>query len=221
MSKQNSKAKLPVNPTLKEINWYKKQLNWGELPPFYHMVASSLAESEGILSHGFDNAVKRMIDKRNWHVELLGGTISHSGIIDCEKKPRIALHQIFTDRGFELHAFPLVKDKQIDQYISDNKYMEFRIWDPYTMKIVLRINQLHKYMQFFFQRGDDADKALIIYSHKIVYKIIEFLKKELNVVSVKGVSIKEFYDLCEKERTVDQDDLALARLISPEPTSKE
>ncbi|SJN47684.1 hypothetical protein CZ797_15205 [Pseudoalteromonas sp. JB197] len=30
----HNKAQLPSNPTLKEINWYKKQINWGELPPF-------------------------------------------------------------------------------------------------------------------------------------------------------------------------------------------
>ncbi|ATC94210.1 hypothetical protein [Pseudoalteromonas tunicata] len=221
MSSQNNKAQLPANPTLKEINWYKKQLNWGELPPFYHLVASSLAESEGILTHGFDNAVKRLIDKRNWNIELLGGSINLAGMIESDTKPRIALYQTFTERGFELHAYPYAKDKEIDQYISNNKHMEFRVWDPYSMKLVLRINQLHKYIQFYFQRGDDADKALLIYSHKIVYKIIEFLKQELNIVKVKGVSIKDFYDLCEKERTVDQDELALARLISSGPADKE
>ena len=45
----HNKAQLPSNPTLKEINWYKKQINWGELPPFYHLVASSVSEAEGIL----------------------------------------------------------------------------------------------------------------------------------------------------------------------------
>jgi hypothetical protein len=53
----NNKALLPSNPTLKDINWYKKQINWGELPPFYHLIASSVSESEVILEHGFDNAV--------------------------------------------------------------------------------------------------------------------------------------------------------------------
>ena len=69
----HNKAQLPSNPTLKEINWYKKQINWGELPPFYHLVASSVSESEGILEHGFDNAVKSLINKRNWNLDLLDG----------------------------------------------------------------------------------------------------------------------------------------------------
>ena len=98
----NNKARLPANPTLKEINWYKKQINWGELPPFYHLVASAISECEGILHHGFDNAVKRLIDKRNWNLELLGGHEDDNGMIHCDNKPSIALHQAFTDRGFEL-----------------------------------------------------------------------------------------------------------------------
>ena len=73
MSVSHNKAHIPSNPTLKEINWFKKQINWGELPPFYHLIASSVSESEGILNHGFDNAVKHLIDKRNWNLDILDG----------------------------------------------------------------------------------------------------------------------------------------------------
>ncbi len=85
MPGSHNKAQLPAKPTLKEINWYKKQINWGELPPFYHMVASSVSESEGILDHGFDNAVKRLIDPRNWNLDLLGGHVTEMGEIVCEQ----------------------------------------------------------------------------------------------------------------------------------------
>ena len=37
MPNSHNKAQLPSNPTLKEINWFKKQINWGELPHFYHL----------------------------------------------------------------------------------------------------------------------------------------------------------------------------------------
>jgi hypothetical protein len=73
MSRTHNKAHLPSNPTLKEINWYKKQINWGELPPFYHLVASSVSEAEGVLEHGFDNAVKQLINRRNWNLDILDG----------------------------------------------------------------------------------------------------------------------------------------------------
>lgn len=133
MSRTHNKAHLPSNPTLKEINWYKKQINWGELPPFYHLVASSVSESEGVLEHGFDNAVKQLIDRRNWNLDILDGFEDDLGEIHTKHKPRIALHQVFTDRGFELWALPYAKDIIVDQYIKDNRFMEFRVWDPHSM----------------------------------------------------------------------------------------
>lgn len=212
MSSHN-RATLPVNPSLKDINWYKKQINWGELPPFYHLVASSVSEAESVLDHGFDNAIKRMLDKRNWNIELLGGEVNSLSEITCENPPRIALYQLFTDRGFELHAFPLAKDKEIDQYVKDNRFMEFIEWDPYMMKVVLRINQLNTFIQFYFQRGDEADKALILHSHKVVHKTIEFLKTNLNVVKVSGVSIKDYYMSAQKLQANCQDELELAQIL--------
>ena len=220
MVKPNNKVELTQNPNLKEINWYKKQLNWGELPPFYHLVAASVSEAEGIFSHGFDNAIKRITNKRNWNLELLGGKELENGDIVCDHAPRIALYQVFTARGFELLAFPHAKNKEIDQYVKDNKLMEFGLWDPHTMRNVLRINQLHKYIQFYFQRGDAADKALILHSHKIVHKTIEFLKSELNIVKVSGISIKEYYLKAEKTADACEDELALAQLMANEMLQK-
>ncbi len=221
MADSSNRATLPQNPTLKEINGYKRYVNWGELPPFYHLVASSISEAEGVLDHGFDNAIKRMIDKRNWNLRLLGGEELKSGEIVCEQKPRIALYQVFTERGFELQAFPYAKDKEIDQYVSENKFMEFTVWDPYLMKNVLRINQLHKFIQFYFQRGDDADKALILHSHKLVHKTIEFLKLKLNITKVSGVSIKDYYIQAEKSQDVCQEELAMAQLLANDFLKKE
>ena len=190
MSAAGGKAELPENPTLKEINWYKKQINWGELPPFYHLVASSIGESEGLLSHGFDTALKRLIDERNWNQELLNIPRPENDT----GKPRIALYQVITDRGFELQAFPFAKKKEVDQYIKDCAYMEFLVWDPHYMRNIIRINQLDKFMMFYFQRGDEADRALIIFAHKLVNSIIALLQKKVNVVKVSGVSVKDLYD---------------------------
>ncbi|WP_440053415.1 hypothetical protein ACSLBF_10830 [Pseudoalteromonas sp. T1lg65] len=221
MSRTNNKARLPANPTLKEINWYKKQINWGELPPFYHLVASSISESEGVLHHGFDNAVKRLLDKRNWNLELLGGYEDDNGVIFCERKPLIKLHQVFTDRGFELWAFPMAKDTVIDSYIKDNRFMEFRVWDPHSMKLLLRFNQLHKFIPFYFERGDLADKALILHAHKVLHKIVAFLEKELNVVTLDGVSIKSFYQMCEKDARACSDEVDIARIMLGEDTKRD
>ncbi|WP_337840319.1 hypothetical protein [Rheinheimera sp.] len=213
MSISHSRAHLPDNPTLKEINWYKKQINWGELPPFYHMVAQSLGESEGVLTHGFDNAIKRISDKRNWNLQALGGYIDNSNIIHCENKPRIALHQVFTDRGFELQACCYAKDTQIDQYVKGNKLLDFYIWDPHTMKMVLRINQMHKFVDYYFEYGDDADRALIIHAHKTVMDLIQHLKTVVNVVKVDGTSIAQYYEIQQRKLgSADPDELKLAAI---------
>ncbi|CAM4154973.1 hypothetical protein [Pseudoalteromonas byunsanensis] len=221
MSRANSKAILPTNPTLKEINWYKKQINWGELPPFYHMVASSISETEGILHHGFDNAVKRVLDRRNWNLELLGGYEDDHGVIFCDDKPQVSLHQVFTERGYELWAFPVAKNVKVDKYMRDNRFLGFNIWDPHSMKGLLRINQLHKFIGFYFERGDTADKALILHAHKAVHKVISFLQAELNITSVDGVTIKDFYLMCEKENRTSSDEYDLARLKYGEGIKKE
>lgn len=212
MSDPGGKFELPRKPTLKDINLFKKSLNWGELPPFYHMVAQSLGESEGLLTHGFDTALKRIVDKRNWNVELLGGYIDQEGTIHCEGKPRLAVYQVFTERGFELHAFPYAKSKEIDQYVRENRLMEFRTWDPHNMKILLRINQLHKFIDFYFQRGDEADKALIIHAFKTVNQVLTFLKQRLDIKKIDGVSIRQYYDMQEKLLGKDPDAMLMAGL---------
>jgi len=185
------------------------------------MVASSVSESEGILDHGFDNAVKRLIDPRNWNLDLLDGYETDMGEIVCEQKPRIALHQSFTDRGFELWAYPYAKDVTVDQYIKDNRFMEFKVWDPHTMKNLIRFNQLHKFIAFYFERGDKADKALILHAHKVVHKIITFLQRELNVVKLDGVTIKDFYQLCEKDSRACSDEIDIAKVMLGEQINKE
>lgn len=210
---QSNRYKLPENPTLKDINWYKKQINWGELPPFYHMVAQSLGESEGIVTHGFDNAIKRIIDRRNWNLDRLGGHIDDHNIIHCPQKPKIALYQVFTERGFELHALPYARGKEIDQYIKNNNLMDFIVWDPLTMRMILRINQLHKFIAFYFEHGDQADFALILHAHKIVHQVINYMREHVEVTKVEGVSIRTFFETQEKRLAgVDQDELQLAAI---------
>ncbi len=194
----DNRQKLPPNPSLKDINWYKKQINWGELPPFYHLVSQSLGESEGMLTHGFDNAVKKLLDKRNWNLQLLGGYIDNSFEIHCDNKPRIALYQVFSERGFELHALPYAKDIEIDQYVKNNRLMEFNLWDPVTMRTLLRVNQLHKFIGYYFEHGDDADFALILHAHKTVHKVIQFMQQHLHVIKVEGVTIKTFFETQKK-----------------------
>ena len=46
------------NSNLKEINFLKKKLNWGNVSVIYHLVTSSLSELDRILPHGFDRSYR-------------------------------------------------------------------------------------------------------------------------------------------------------------------
>ncbi|NTS75972.1 hypothetical protein HR060_03750 [Catenovulum sp. SM1970] len=196
---------LPENPKLKDINRYKKQLNWGEMPAFYHLIASSVSEVENLNSMGFDNALKRILDKHNWNLDLLDGYIDGDNNVHTNKKPRIALYQLFTDRGFEIHCFPYAKDKEIDQFIKNHRLVEFNVWDPMTMKLLCRVNQLHKFITFTCTQGDKGDIALIEYTIELVEDLIGYLKTQVDIVKVDGVSIRQYYQ--EQQKRLDDDDL--------------
>ncbi len=99
--------------------------------------------------------------------------------------------------------------------------MEFKVWDPHSMKNLIRFNQLHKFIGFYFERGDKADKALILHAHKVAHKIITFLQRELNVVKLDGVTIKDFYQLCEKDSRACSDEIDIAKVMLGEQINKE
>ena len=109
----------------------------------------------------------------------------------------------------------------VDQFIKDNRFMEFKVWDPHSMKNLIRFNQLHKFIGFYFERGDKADKALILHAHKVAHKIITFLQRELNVVKLDGVTIKDFYQLCEKDSRACSDEIDIAKVMLGEQINKE
>ena len=88
------------------------------------------------------------------------------------------------------------------------------MWDPHSMKSLLRINQLHKFIGFYFENGDVADKALILHAQGIAQNR-GFLQKELNITSVDGVSIKDFTNYVKKTP-----ERVMTKLISPKSCSE-
>lgn len=194
MTLKQDRYRLPDNPNLKDINRYKRELNWNEYPPFYHMVSSAVANVGGLLQYGFDNAVSRMVNKRNWNIKKLGGYEDENGKIVCETAPRIALRTIFNERGFELYAFPYAGDNPVDQYISDDPELEFSTWDPGYMRLVLRIPEFEKFIHFSTFRGDDADRALIEHAHVLVVDVIKYLHKKMRVIQISGPTISSMHE---------------------------
>lgn len=185
---------LKDDATVKDINAFKKQSNWGEIPAFFSLVASSVAEVEGYIAYGFDNAYKQIIDRKNWNYDKLGQPnvpqLNSLELLEPLTKPQICLLHVFSESGYELLAFPYVNGKVVDEYTRGDKNMGFLIWNPTTMKTIAKVSQLHKFISFTLNNGDDADMALIIRAHLIVQDIIEKLKSEVNVVGVKGMDIQ-------------------------------
>ena len=88
------------------------------------------------------------------------------------------------------------------------------------MENVIRIGQLHKFIAFYFSNGDDADKALILHAHKVVHNTVELLRKEVNVRAFNGVSIKEFYHMCEKNQGMHDFESAISRMIQTDDSDR-
>ncbi|MFM9785600.1 hypothetical protein, partial [Streptomyces scabiei] len=59
------------------------------------------------------------------------------------------------------------------------------------------------------------------HAHKTVHKIITFLQRELNVVKLDGVTIKDFYQLCEKDSRACSDEIDIAKLMLGDTINKE
>lgn len=91
---------------LREINVLKRKLTFSDIPAFYHGVATLLGMAEGMFNYDFDNSPDTLLDKRNWNLNLLGGTDDGFGYIVCAKPPRISNYKAFTVNGFEIHCVP-------------------------------------------------------------------------------------------------------------------
>lgn len=186
-------SELSTKSTLKEINAYKKSINWGDVEALYHMFSSSLGDLDGILSHGFDSAYKQILNPNTWNKKLLGITKGMDGNVHVATKPQIILRHVFNDMGYELHCYPVVFGEPLMERMVNNKCCPFETWAPERMQMLFRINSLVAFSINCFKRGDEADLALLQFSHKKVVELIHILSESFHIVAVKGYSIAEFY----------------------------
>ena len=185
--------------SLREINRLKNKINFGNISNFYHSVSTSLGLAEGMYKYGFENSLDSLLDKRNWNLALLGGHENSLGEIECDNMPRLSVYKLFTQYGYEIHCIPWLKDREFEREMRHVPEMEFKSWNPSLMKVVFRISQLHKFMLYYFEHGDEADFELIKYSHNITENFVEDLQKKLNIQKVHGISVKGFFDYAEKK----------------------
>ncbi|WJG10086.1 hypothetical protein [Aliiglaciecola sp. LCG003] len=190
---------------LREINRLKQKITFGNVPPFYHAVSTSLGLTEGMFRYGFENSLDLVIDQNNWNPVALGGKEEAFGAVKLEQTPRLSIYKVFTHRGFEIHCIPWLKNREIDRDMLNHPDMEFKRWIPASMKVLFRVAQLHTFIQSYFDVGDEADLELIKYAHNISEDFIDDLSKKLNVQKVHGISIKGFFAVMEKKHKAGED----------------
>lgn len=185
--------------TLKEINTYKKRLNWGEMPPFFHLVSTSLSEVEGYGIHGFDNPIKRLTDRSNWNLNRLNGRETISGEIFVERQPEVAVQRRFAGKNYEIHCYPLIDDEPVMEYRKNNVNIDFKIWDPASMQCLIKLPDFIEFMQYTYTRGDEADKLLVEFASDLLDNTLRRLNEEVKIISLKGSSIKSIIERIKEE----------------------
>lgn len=189
---------LPDDAEIKDINAFKKKINWGEIPAFFQILAKSIADAEGFINYGFDNAFKQLVDRKNWNYDLLGFKAGSDPTLpehalEPLRPPKICLYHVFNNNGYELLAFPYVNNLLVDDYRDNDPKLEFKRWDPSQMKRIVRFADLHKFIAFTLSNGDDADMALIVHAHNVVNRIIVMLEQQLTVNEIRGLSIDQAF----------------------------
>lgn len=178
--------------SLKEINAYKKKLNWGETPAIYHMASTSISELDGILTHGFESAYKTILNPNSWNLDYLGAYKDEEGNTQVRNKPKVILRHYYDEQNYELHCYPVIRGEMVTTRYHDIESCPFHNWTPETLKRLFRISSLVSFIIYTFQSGDRADLALIHYSHKKVQELIHILDASFDIVKIKGYNIAEF-----------------------------
>jgi len=179
-------SSLNEHTTLKEINAFKRKINWGDVPAIFHLVSSSLGDLDGILTHGFDSAYKRILNPETWNLALLEASKDPQGNLIVKHKPKIVLRHEYNDMGYELHCYPVL-------HTNSEASCPFLNWLPESTQMLFRINSLVAFSIFCFQSGDDGDTALIKFAHQRVEELILNLTESFQVIEVKGYNIAQFY----------------------------
>jgi hypothetical protein len=184
---------LPNVPSLKEINAYKSNVTWGDIPALYHMVSTSIGEVDTILTHGFQSPFKDVLNPKHWNLPALEGHIDKAGKTHIKIKPQIILHHKYTDMGYELHCYPIIDGVPLTTALVNNRRSPFKNWHPEFMQRLFRVSSFVNFCTQAYQNGDEADFALIKYAFLSVQKHIETLNDSFDVVDVKGYNIAQFY----------------------------
>ena len=167
---------------VKAILQLKKSLNLGEVPDYFQIIANKLFELEGTFTDGFDNNIKYLLNKKNWHLS------------NCiQGKPSIVLKKHCHQYAFDLHCFPIVNEEpqaQIKPFDADSPFKEF---NPSSLGPLVSIPKLNDFISVTIRCGDEADMELLKYAHILIKQLIDLLTATLHVVENSGQSIQELF----------------------------
>lgn len=183
---------LPEAPDLKDINAFKKKLTWGDVPTIYQLASASVSEMDAILTHGFDNPYKRLLNKSTWNMELLQPYRDENGKIQVKNKPQLILEHVFDQDNYELHCNLVINDHIVQNAMLGQADCPFTSWQPDSMRILFRLNAFIPFITYTFQKGDQADKALVKFSHFRIEELISILMDSFHIIEVKGYTIAKF-----------------------------
>ena len=192
---------LSANPSLKEINGLKKRLTWGDIPNIYNLLATSVSEMDGLLSYGFDNPYKQLLDKSNLNTEFLGEYRDDNGALQLKTKPQLILHHIYEHDNYELHCHLVMGGERVFESIINNPKCPFKQWRPESMKVLMRLKALIPFISFALQKGDEADLALLKFSHFRIKQLVENLRDSFDIIEVQGYNIAQFCQEISSRRT--------------------
>ncbi len=176
-------------PTLKEISSLKKKITWGDLPPFFHMVSNSLADLEGIHTHGFDHALKRLVDRTNWNFERLGGGYNEQREVVVKRKPELTLFSHFHEGNYEIICAPITQGGPLTVFTKGDPFIDFKVWEPATMSHIVNLPHFAEFIVHAYQKGDEADRMLVRFAANTIDELIEKLAEDINITEIKGQSI--------------------------------
>lgn len=178
-------------PSLKEISRFKKKINWGDLPPFFHMVSNSLADLEGIHTHGFDHALKRLVDRTNWNLERLGGRYNEQREIVVQRKPELTLFRHFNDTNYEIICAPISQGGPVTVFTKGDPFIDFKVWEPAAMSNIINLPSFAEFIVHAYQKGDEADRMLVRFAATTIDELLAKLAEDIAITEIKGQSIME------------------------------
>mgnify|MGYP001045614372 FL=1 len=182
---------------LNAIYLQKKTSSFGNVPTPFHEIVTALKNDLTHMQQGFSTKINQLTNKRNWNERFI---TRRKGGGFYKPAPRLSVYCQFERSEFKLMVLPWKGDKEINLVCSNRLFpdLEFIEWNPEAHGCVIRIPSLTKFIQLYFQYGDETDLELIKYCHNYVNSLQDTLCELFNIQTMGGGTIQGYFAYCEK-----------------------